>query len=76
MNKFAVSTLTACLACGSLAMVQAAEPLSQEDIQQRCQTYAKEDGILAEELAAYVEDCVQAETAAYADLADEPGDAE
>ena len=57
-------------------MVQAAEPLSQEDIQQRCQTYAKEDGILAEELAAYVEDCVQAETAAYADLADEPGDAE
>lgn len=51
------SLLLLLLAFGATGAVFAEE--SQESLEERCRTFAKEDGVPAAEMAEYIEECVE-----------------
>jgi hypothetical protein len=56
MNRFLFSAVLS-LTC--LAGPAFGETVSQLEIEQRCRSYAIEDGILEEELKAYLQECIE-----------------
>lgn len=58
MNKMSLISLLATMLL-AITVSTAAQAMSREEAEAQCRAYAKEDSVSAEEMQAYMQDCIE-----------------